>query len=226
MNKDKHIIIEGKRYYGSATLLTDDQAKENRLLMILKGTDHFDYSDYEKEVFTHESYEDIVKDGSSNMQSYVTIKDFRPLYTNEEINKDKEAFLKTQLERIREDNSFIYLIDGEEQLKKALLLLLAKPSTKSFNLIRQRLHENKTWVDSFKYDDKITDPETALRSAVADFLTTDDGEKATKDTCNDFNWGDVLSYVPESFLNKHGIYTVYGSNIIDIVVDQDEVLCD
>lgn len=230
MNKDRKIIINGESCNPNLNNLTDEQVKENRLLMILRGTDHFDYEDYAQEVFTHEIYEDIVSDGRNNMQSYSIIKDFRSLYTEEELNADREEYLKYQLEQIKEDNSLIYQIKGETQLKKALLLLLNKndkPKRRTLNLIRQRISENEIWIDEFEYEDWVKNPEKSLRNAISNFLNTEEGTKAINDSCNDFNWGDAINSVPESILNKYGLhYIIDKTNLTDVIVNQDEVLFD
>ena len=63
-----------------------------------------------------------------------------------------------------------------------------------------------------------------LRNAVKDFLATKEGKEAVKETCEDFNWGDVFTYIPEEFFEKYGIHSSWASETL--LVNQDEVLCD
>ena len=95
---------------------------------------------------------------------------------------------------------------------------------KKVNLIRERKWENEFYVDTFEVDDSILYVEDALREAVKEFLGTDQGIEAVKETMGDFNWGDAINMVPDEIWNKHGIYPV-SSGIEDIVVNQDETLC-
>lgn len=61
---------------------------------------------------------------------------------------------------------------------------------KKVNLIRERKWENEFYVDTFEVDDSILYVEDALREAVKEFLGTDQGIEAVKETMGDFNWGD------------------------------------
>ena len=77
-----------------------------------------------------------------------------------------------------------------------------------------------------------------FRAAVKDFLTTEDGMAAIQNSCEDFNWGDAMMYVPEDSWNKHGIYSFDRTrtpeemgftptpnyNPVTFTVVQDEVL--
>lgn len=74
--------------------------------------------------------------------------------------------------------------------------------------------------------------EALLRKAVNDFLKTEEGRAACEDTFGDFNWGDVDTYIPESFWANYGISIstpkdnepVPCCGVIGILVDQDELL--
>lgn len=46
----------------------------------------------------------------------------------------------------------------------------------------------------FSYNpEQIRDPETVLRSAVKDYLKTDEGKRQLEINCGCWNWGDVVS---------------------------------
>lgn len=93
------------------------------------------------------------------------------------------------------------------------------------NLVRERKCEDQTWIDTFEVEDFVENPERAIRDAVKEFLDTDEGKKALSYTCHDFNWGDAVVYVPEEIWKKHGLrFRTVKS--VDVVVDQDEVLCE
>lgn len=92
------------------------------------------------------------------------------------------------------------------------------------NFIRERKWENEYYVDTFEVDDSILYVEAALRDAVNEFLGTEEGIEAVKETMGGFNWGDAINMVPDEIWNKHGIYRA-NSGIEDIVVNQDEKLC-
>lgn len=96
-------------------------------------------------------------------------------------------------------------------------------------VIRKRLWENNQWLDYFLYDGH-GNPEEEFRGVISEYLQTEDGERAIEHTCNDFNWGDAMQDVPLSLYEKRGLYAVGSrknitiSDIVEIVVDQDEVL--
>ena len=96
---------------------------------------------------------------------------------------------------------------------------------------RERLSENWRRTDYFLADESVSIPIKAMRAAVAEFLTTEDGEESIEDTMGDFNWGDAMEYVPDDIWSKHGLrikyanepYLISGS-VLEVTVDQDERL--
>ena len=96
-------------------------------------------------------------------------------------------------------------------------------------LTRERLSENQQWNDFFLVSTS-NDPEKRIREVVREYLLTDEGAEDIKDSCEDYNWGDVLMTIPESFWNQYGIQTISDgdqitfSNPIVMVVNQDEIL--
>lgn len=96
---------------------------------------------------------------------------------------------------------------------------------------RERLSENWRRTDYFLADESVSIPIKAMRAAVAEFLTTEDGEASIEDTMGDFNWGDAMEYVPDDIWSKHGLrmkyanepYLISGS-VLEVTVDQDERL--
>lgn len=54
----------------------------------------------------------------------------------------------------------------------------------------------------FSYNpEQIRDPETVLRSAVKDYLKTDEGKRQLEINCGCWNWGDVDDIPGSFFLN-------------------------
>lgn len=96
-------------------------------------------------------------------------------------------------------------------------------------LIRERDLEIKKWSDMFIISDS-SNPEQSFRDAIKDYLLTEEGSKAIKQSSENFNWGDAIMFVPERFWNKFGIKSISEgenrtiSNPITITVEQDEVL--
>lgn len=55
----------------------------------------------------------------------------------------------------------------------------------------------------FSYNpEQIHDPETVLRSAVMDYLKTDEGKRQLEINCGCWNWGDVDDIPGSFFLNS------------------------
>ena len=98
---------------------------------------------------------------------------------------------------------------------------------KILNLIKKINDGNETniYVSTYKIAKHVEDAEQAFRNAINEFLATDKGAIAIKDTYNDFNWGDVDIYIPEEILNKHGIYSTQCEDAINLEVNHDEILC-
>lgn len=98
-------------------------------------------------------------------------------------------------------------------------------------LVRHRSWESETWYDYFTYSNESTPAETSMRNAVADYLSTKEGEEAIEQTSRDFNWGDAVMYVPDEIWIKYGFTPVEHNkqfsfvNTVEVKVDQDEVLC-
>lgn len=108
-------------------------------------------------------------------------------------------------------------------------------------VIRQRNDGRHTelYFSAFQIaQDRLPEPsgaacETYLRKVVSDFLQTEDGKRAYKNTCYDFNWGDVETEIPDDFFSAYGV-THCGSRpdngkflccgTIGILVYQDELL--
>lgn len=65
-----------------------------------------------------------------------------------------------------------------------------------------------------------------IRQAVRNYLDTEDGKEANERACNDFNWGDVLTEVPDEVFKAIGL-TPIEPPMADIVinVEHDEVFC-
>lgn len=77
----------------------------------------------------------------------------------------------------------------------------------------------------FNYNpEQIHDPETVLRSAVKDYLLTDEGKRQLELNCDCWNWGDVDD-IPDSFFLNYGLAKVAPLDV-DIVVDRNESFTD
>lgn len=79
---------------------------------------------------------------------------------------------------------------------------------------------------TLKYDEAQYpnfNPEQAIKAAAADFLKTERGKKALKETYGNFNYGDFVTYVPDTICKKYG-FIVGDSCVTDIITDHDESL--
>ena len=123
----------------------------------------------------------------------------------------------------------------------------------SITIVRQRMdgldvevYTSSYILDSAYVGENCDEKDIAdyFRSVVAKFLATKEGQIAFMNTHRDFNWGDIGTYIPEAFLNSHGIISLsqWKSNqwynyicdeedkaiklvdIIAILVNQDEIL--
>lgn len=86
--------------------------------------------------------------------------------------------------------------------------------------------------------DRLPEPneeacEAYLRKVICDFLQTEDGKRAYEDTCEDFNWGDVETEIPDEFFSAYGVIHCSSGSDADkflccgttgILVNQDELL--
>lgn len=100
-------------------------------------------------------------------------------------------------------------------------------------LLRERPSEDEFWADDFWVDASKTPVIDLFKAAVQDYLNTPDGIQDIDATCEDFNWGDAVMYVPSETWNKHGIYqhiedipnlTPARHDSVVLKVNQDEVL--
>lgn len=97
-------------------------------------------------------------------------------------------------------------------------------------LIRERGWEETRWSDYFAVT--AEDPEQSFRTAIKEFLETEEGRAAIENSCDDFNWGDAMMVVPDEFWEKHGIRELSRGDIVtvqitehmEIYVRQDEIL--
>ena len=108
-------------------------------------------------------------------------------------------------------------------------------------VIRQRCdgRNSEIYYSSFRIaQDRLPEPSEAaceayLRKVIYEYLQTEDGKQAYEKTCQDFNWGDVETEIPDDFFSAYGV-TRYSSRhdngqflccgLVGILVDQDELL--
>ena len=64
----------------------------------------------------------------------------------------------------------------------------------------------------------------AITAAVKEFCQTEDGKKIYEGNCNNFNWGDLDAYLPETILNKYGLYKSDDTSKDILKVDFNEQL--
>lgn len=58
------------------------------------------------------------------------------------------------------------------------------------------------------------DAEAMFRQAIQEFINSPEGRKAYEDTSKDFNWLDVPTYVPDTWLEKYKIHKLEGGQVI------------
>jgi hypothetical protein len=82
-------------------------------------------------------------------------------------------------------------------------------------------------VSSFMLRDDVSHPETTLRDAVAEFISsgTEESRQALENANGSYNWGDALITVPDEIFKKHGLTRIYQDSV-DIYVEHDEILTD
>ena len=100
---------------------------------------------------------------------------------------------------------------------------------KILNLViqdRSNIKNITEWIETFNISDEVQQPETALRNAVKEFVTsgTENAKEALDYACGGYNWGDAMSSVPDKLFMKHGLARLY-SETVDVFVEHDEVLC-
>ena len=91
------------------------------------------------------------------------------------------------------------------------------------NVIRERKSEDWRVSDSFLVDDRVENPEQALRNAVKDFMQSEDAVEAIKYAGGDFNWGDAIMSITDEYLMPHGLRSA-DSDAQTVFLNQDEVL--
>lgn len=105
-----------------------------------------------------------------------------------------------------------------------------KMTPRIMNLIIRDM-DTKDWkigVENFWVDEDVEDPERALREAVQNFLKsgTEAAREAISYSCGYFNWGDVMSSVPDELFARHGLRKMSGCEAVDVNVEHDEILFD
>ena len=85
-------------------------------------------------------------------------------------------------------------------------------------------------ADNQKLNDTIA-VKQAIKDAVKEFCQTEEGRKVYEGNCNSFNWGDLDAYVPETVLNKYGLYKpdAVSRDILEVdfneqLIEEDAVL--
>ena len=77
----------------------------------------------------------------------------------------------------------------------------------------------------FSYNpEQIRDPESVLRSAVKDYLKTDEGKRQLEINCGCWNWGDVDD-IPGSFFLNYGLAKIAPPDV-NVIVDRNESFTD
>lgn len=110
-------------------------------------------------------------------------------------------------------------------------------SVYAVTVIRERKEGSGTEIYTSNYlVDKQRLPEPSpkacadlLRKIATDFLKTEEGREAYKETCKDFNWGDMETYISDMFFVPYGVARRNGfaypcCDEIDVLVNQDELL--
>jgi len=105
-------------------------------------------------------------------------------------------------------------------------------------IVRERPWEHAIWSDHFWVDAREVPTVELFRRAVQSYLDTAPGHKAIEESCEDFNWGDAMTVIPESAWKNYGIYPIdytkspaqqgvsptANYNPFTLLVNQDEIL--
>jgi len=102
---------------------------------------------------------------------------------------------------------------------------------KILNLVIQLnkgLDKSDISVVSYSIRNDVISAEAALHDAVQDFINsgTEESISALNYACGNFNWGDVMSSVPENYFISRGLIPLTDQESIDVFVCHDEVLDD
>lgn len=77
-----------------------------------------------------------------------------------------------------------------------------------------------------RIDNKVDDIENACREAAREYITTQEGlDVYLHSACEDFNWGDFFSNIPNSICAKHG-FIILEDDTCDLLVDHNDRLID
>lgn len=87
-------------------------------------------------------------------------------------------------------------------------------------------YRQQVWILSYRLERRVVDPEAAIRAAVKDFINSgsEKSKQALEYAAGGFNWGDVMSSVPDEYFVKYGLTPLNKQETIDVCVDHDEVL--
>lgn len=99
-------------------------------------------------------------------------------------------------------------------------------SDKLFNVIitdRSEWDDPQIWIMSFILPEPLNNPEQALRAAIDEYCKSPEGQKAVEASGGEFNWGDIMLYLPDEYVLKHGMIPCSRS-AVEITVDHDETL--
>ena len=86
--------------------------------------------------------------------------------------------------------------------------------------------EQETSVVSYSIREDVDSTEEALRGAVQDFIDsgTEESIQSLEYANGDFNWGDVMSSVPEKYFINRGLTPLTDYESVDVFVRHDEML--
>lgn len=103
--------------------------------------------------------------------------------------------------------------------RKVCIIATDQDGLNTKNYIFEFLADNRKLKDT-------ADIRRAIKEAVKEFCQTEEGRKVYEGNCNNFNWGDLDAYVPETVLNKYGLYKPDAASGDILEVDFNEQLID
>ena len=102
-------------------------------------------------------------------------------------------------------------------IRKVCIIATDQDGLNTKNYIFEFLADNRKLKDAAAIRQAIT-------AAVKEFCQTEDGKKIYEGNCNNFNWGDLDAYLPETILNKYGLYKSDDTSKDILKVDFNEQL--
>ena len=79
-------------------------------------------------------------------------------------------------------------------------------------------------VIAVEVEDEGADVRHVIKNACREYCLTDEGKEQYDINCRNFNWGDLVDYLPAEFCEKHGFKILDSQAVEKLNVDFNEQL--